>query len=111
LKKNGTIVPIVPYSLPYFVGRFTIRGDGRGVINDGRGLSERLQWLGRRHLQPLRLAWARAGQAAWSPRGQWIADYGNIAWIDNSRLLAAVPRKTHRQRAGLEELQLTNLSG
>lgn len=73
LTNDAATVPIVPYKLPFFVGRFSIRADGRGVINDGRGLSERLLWLGRNRLRPLASSWARAGQPAWSPDGRRIA--------------------------------------
>jgi dipeptidyl aminopeptidase/acylaminoacyl peptidase len=71
-----SLTRIVPYSLPYFVASFTIRADGRGLINDGRGLSERLQWLTPTGLRPLRLGWARAGQPAWSSDGRWVAVAG-----------------------------------
>lgn len=72
--RSGEVTRLVPYFLPFFSGRFSYGATiGSGVINDGRGLSERLQRLTARGLRPIKLPWARAGQPAWSRSGDMIA--------------------------------------
>ena len=54
--RTGKVRRLVRYHLPYFVGRYSFDPQmRRGVINDGRGLSERLQWLRPARLEPFDL--------------------------------------------------------
>ena len=69
-----TVSPVLDYFLPYFVGGFDFPSQGsRGVINDGRGLSERLAWTEQNRLEFLDLPLSRAGAPTWHPDGDVFA--------------------------------------
>jgi WD40-like Beta Propeller Repeat len=109
-----------PYPLPVTVAYFAIRPDGsRGVINDGRGLYERLQWLGSRALRPLSLPFTRVGYPAWSPDGKWIAldavpsseaKTGGVAREDLHRNLYLLDRTGRVARVLVRNLTAVGLS-
>ncbi|MCC6627816.1 MAG: PD40 domain-containing protein [Chloroflexi bacterium] len=74
-----TTTRLVPYYLPFGANVFDVAPDqSAGIINDGQGLYERLQWLRPLRLEPLALPLERAGRPRWSPDGRWIA-FGGAA--------------------------------
>jgi hypothetical protein len=109
-----------PYPLPVTVGYFAIAPDrSRGVINDGRGLYERLRWLGPRALQPLSLPFTRVGYPAWSPNGRWIAldavpsaeaKTSGVGREDLHRNLYLLDRSGHVARVLVHDLVTAGLS-
>jgi hypothetical protein len=64
---------LVPYNLPYGARDFDYADLSRGVLNDGSGLYERLQWLRPEGLDPVDAPFSRAGNPSWSPDGRFIA--------------------------------------
>jgi hypothetical protein len=63
-----------PYPVPVGAGYFALSPDlQRAVINNGRGLYERLLWLRRASLEPVALPFSRVGYPSWSPNGWTIA--------------------------------------
>jgi hypothetical protein len=79
------------YALPVSAGYSAVNGSGVAVINDGRGLSERLLQLRGKHAVPLALPFTRAGYPSWSPSGRRLA-------------LDAVPKSEHA--TGIARLDL-----
>lgn len=70
---SGRVGYLRPYSLVVSAGIFAVGPRGAVVINDGRGLSERLLRLTPTHAVPIALPFLRAGYPAWSPDGRRIA--------------------------------------
>lgn len=71
--ETGRVGYLRPYSLVVSAGVFAVGPGGAVVINDGRGLSERLLRLTRDRAVPLRLPFLRVGRPSWSPDGRTIA--------------------------------------
>ena len=72
--RTGQVRRLRRYYLPFMAGHADFSPNASdGLINDGRGLSERLEWLGRTRPVPLHLPLARAGSPRFSPDGRWIA--------------------------------------
>jgi hypothetical protein len=66
--------PLEPYFLDFGAKDYSFRPDMQvGIINDGNGLDERLDWLTPSGQVDAGLPFARAGQPSWSPDGQFIA--------------------------------------
>jgi hypothetical protein len=109
-----------PYPLPITVRYYAMSPDGkRGVINDGHGLYEQLDWLGARRLQPLRLPFTRVGYPAWSPDGRWIAldavpdsaaKTSGVAREDLRRNLYLLDRSGHVSRVLVRDVAAVGLS-
>jgi hypothetical protein len=71
---TGSVERLRPYILHLAVNFFDFAPDLRvGVINNGRGLYEGLEWLLPDRLEPLKLPLERAGFPSWSPDGTRIA--------------------------------------
>jgi len=72
--RTREVTDLRPYALPLGANHYAFDRDGRrGIINDGNGLYERLQWLADDRLVPLDLPFERSGYPAWSHGGRWIA--------------------------------------
>lgn len=66
--------PLEPYFLDFGAKDYDFRPDMRvGIINDGNGLYERLDWLLPDRQVDIGLPFARSGQPSWSPDGTFIA--------------------------------------
>jgi hypothetical protein len=62
------------YPVPVSAGYFSVAPNlASAVLNDGRGLYERLLWLRRKKAVPARLPFTRVGYPSWSRDGRWIA--------------------------------------
>lgn len=91
---TGAVRRLVPYPLPLWPRHFDFAPDGRlGIINDGRGLYEALQWLRPDRLERTDLPLERAGALRWSPDG------GRIA-------VGGIPKAPGNDREGLARLDL-----
>jgi len=88
---TGRIGYLRPYPLVVSAGRFAVSRSGQVVINDGRGLSERLLRLTPTRAEPIALPFTRVGYPSWSPNGRWLA-------------LDAVPNTEHAE--GVARLDL-----
>lgn len=101
---------LVPYYLPFGANVFDIAPDQSvGIINDGNGLYERLQWLRPEQLDPLDLPLERAGRPRWSPDSRWIA-FGGAApvpgWQPDSVNRLDLPKQLYRLAVATGNLEV-----
>lgn len=88
---SGHVGYLRPYSLVVSAGRVAVGRSGEVVVNDGRGLSERLLRLGPSGARPLALPFIRVGYPSWSPDGRELA-------------LDAIPKTEHAEGLGRLDL-------
>lgn len=79
------------YALVVSAGRLAVSRFGEVIVNDGRGLSERLLRLGRSAASPLALPFIRVGYPSWSTDGRELA-------------LDAIPKTEHAEGLGRLDL-------
>lgn len=115
---SGDVGYVRRYALPVSAGRSSVNQAGDAVINDGRGLSERLLRLGGRHADPLALPFTRVGYPSWSPSGRLLAldavprseHASGIARLDLHRNLYLLDRNWHVKRLLVRDLVDAGLS-
>jgi hypothetical protein len=76
---TNTVKSLRPYYLSLRAGGMDFSRDGRGIYNDGYGLTEHLVWLSPTAPHRLRLPLARVGTPCFSPDGRFIALDGRSA--------------------------------
>jgi hypothetical protein len=109
---TGRVGYLRPYSLVVSAGVFAASRSGQVVINDGRGLSERLLRLTPARAEPIALPFTRVGYPSWSPDGQTLAldavpsseHAVGVARLDLHRNLYLLDRHAHVRRRLLDGL-------